>query len=309
MSPSARSSSRCDYAQQRDTFGKPIAEHQAIAFQLAEMATKVEAAHLMMVNAARLKDSGERNDVEAGMAKYLASEFCKEVTQHTFRIHGGYGYSKEYEIERLMRDAPVPADRRGHQRDPAHGHRAPAAGGLQAARLSARALCAQGHDSYPRSMPTPKSDPFKQLANRPVLASYTTYNEAQFAVDKLSDHKFPVQHVAIVGVDLRLVESVLGRMSWGRAALGGMATFAWFGVLIGLFVSFFGSQDSSPTQMILLGLLFGAAFGIVFGMVSYAFTGGKRDFVSRRRCSAVAMTWCATPRSSARPGPFWGSRQ
>ena len=94
------------YAQQRSTFGKPIAGHQAIAFQLAEMATKIEAAHLMMVNAARLKDSGERNDVAAGMAKYLASEYCMEVTQQSFRIHGGYGYSKEYEIERLMRDAP-----------------------------------------------------------------------------------------------------------------------------------------------------------------------------------------------------------
>ncbi|WP_343710503.1 acyl-CoA dehydrogenase family protein [Mycobacterium sp.] len=94
------------YSQQRHTFGKPIAEHQAIAFQIAEMATKVEAAHLMMVNAARLKDSGERNDVAAGMAKYLASEFCSQVTQQSFRIHGGYGYSKEYEIERLMRDAP-----------------------------------------------------------------------------------------------------------------------------------------------------------------------------------------------------------
>jgi len=94
------------YAQQRRTFGKPIAEHQAIAFQLAEMATKVEAAHLMMANAARLKDSGARNDLEAGMAKYLASEFCSEVVQSSFRIHGGYGYSTEYEIERLMRDAP-----------------------------------------------------------------------------------------------------------------------------------------------------------------------------------------------------------
>jgi alkylation response protein AidB-like acyl-CoA dehydrogenase len=95
-----------EYAQQRRTFGKPIAEHQAIAFKLAEMATKVEAAHLMMVNAARLKDSGERNDVEAGMAKLIASEYCAEVTQESFRIHGGYGYSKEYEIERLMREAP-----------------------------------------------------------------------------------------------------------------------------------------------------------------------------------------------------------
>ncbi|MEO9222810.1 MAG: acyl-CoA dehydrogenase family protein, partial [Mycobacteriaceae bacterium] len=94
------------YAQQRETFGKPIAHHQAIAFQLAEMATKVEAAHLMMVNAARLKDSGQRNDVEAGMAKMLASEYCAEITTQSFRIHGGYGYSKEYEIERLMREAP-----------------------------------------------------------------------------------------------------------------------------------------------------------------------------------------------------------
>jgi alkylation response protein AidB-like acyl-CoA dehydrogenase len=94
------------YAQQRKAFGKPIAEHQAIAFKLAEMATKVEAAHLMMVNAARLKDAGERNDVEAGMAKLLASEYCAEVTQEAFRIHGGYGYSTEYEIERLMREAP-----------------------------------------------------------------------------------------------------------------------------------------------------------------------------------------------------------
>ncbi|MDN5747418.1 MAG: acyl-CoA dehydrogenase family protein [Pseudonocardia sp.] len=95
-----------EYAQQRSTFGKPIAEHQAIAFKLAEMATKVEAAHLMMVNAARLKDSGERFDVESGMAKLIASEYCAEVTQESFRIHGGYGYSKEYEIERLMREAP-----------------------------------------------------------------------------------------------------------------------------------------------------------------------------------------------------------
>ncbi|WP_236795817.1 acyl-CoA dehydrogenase family protein [Amycolatopsis sp. GM8] len=94
------------YAQQRTTFGKPIVQHQAIAFKLAEMATKVEAAHLMMVNAARLKDTGERNDVAAGMAKLIASEYCAEVTQEAFRIHGGYGYSKEYEIERLMREAP-----------------------------------------------------------------------------------------------------------------------------------------------------------------------------------------------------------
>ena len=96
-----------DYAQQRVTFGKPIAEHQAVAFRLADMGTKVEAAHQMMVMAARKKDSGERNDLEAGMAKMLASEYCKEVVEDSFRIHGGYGYSKEYEIERLYREAPM----------------------------------------------------------------------------------------------------------------------------------------------------------------------------------------------------------
>ena len=96
-----------EYAQQRVTFGKPIAEHQAVAFRLADMATKVEAAHQMMVMSARKKDSGERNDMEAGMAKYLASEYCKEVVEDSFRIHGGYGYSKEYEIERLYREAPM----------------------------------------------------------------------------------------------------------------------------------------------------------------------------------------------------------
>ena len=93
------------YAQQRETFGKPIAQHQAIQFKLAEMAVKVEASHAMMVKAARLKDKGQRNDVEAGMAKYLAAEYCNEVVEASFRIHGGYGYSKEYEIERLYREA------------------------------------------------------------------------------------------------------------------------------------------------------------------------------------------------------------
>jgi len=95
------------YSQQRESFGKKIAEHQAVLFRLAEMATKVEAAHQMTVMAARKKDAGERNDLEAGMAKYLASEYCRDVVEDSFRIHGGYGYSKEYEIERLYREAPM----------------------------------------------------------------------------------------------------------------------------------------------------------------------------------------------------------
>jgi alkylation response protein AidB-like acyl-CoA dehydrogenase len=95
------------YSQERKTFGKPIAKHQAIQFKLADMATKIEAARLLTLKAARMKDAGQRSDLEAGMAKLFASETGKEVVEEAFRIHGGYGYSKEYEIERLYRDAPL----------------------------------------------------------------------------------------------------------------------------------------------------------------------------------------------------------
>src|SRR5919108_2670664 len=95
------------YSQERRAFGKPIAKHQAIQFKLADMATKIEAARLLTLKAARMKDAGQRSDLEAGMAKLFASEIGKEVVEEAFRIHGGYGYSKEYEIERLYRDAPL----------------------------------------------------------------------------------------------------------------------------------------------------------------------------------------------------------
>jgi len=95
------------YSQERKTFGRPIAEHQAIQFKLADMATKLEAARLVTRKAANMKDAGIRSDLEAGMAKLIASETGKEVVEECFRIHGGYGYSKEYEIERLYRDAPL----------------------------------------------------------------------------------------------------------------------------------------------------------------------------------------------------------
>ncbi|MDQ4071670.1 MAG: acyl-CoA dehydrogenase family protein [Actinomycetota bacterium] len=95
------------YSQERKAFGKQIADHQAIQFKLADMATKVEAARLLTLKAARLKDAGERSDLEAGMAKLYASEAGKEVVEDSFRIHGGYGYSVEYEIERLYREAPM----------------------------------------------------------------------------------------------------------------------------------------------------------------------------------------------------------
>jgi alkylation response protein AidB-like acyl-CoA dehydrogenase len=95
------------YSQERKAFGKEIAQHQAIQFKLADMATQVEAARLLTHRAARLKDAGERSDIEAGMAKLFASETGRFCAEECLRIHGGYGYSKEYEIERIYRDAPL----------------------------------------------------------------------------------------------------------------------------------------------------------------------------------------------------------
>ncbi|HEV3124117.1 MAG TPA: acyl-CoA dehydrogenase family protein [Candidatus Dormibacteraeota bacterium] len=95
------------YAQERHAFGKPIAQHQAIQFKLADMATKIEAARLLTNMAARRKDAGERTDVESGMAKLFATEACMEVVNECMRIHGGYGFSKEYPVEQLYRDAPL----------------------------------------------------------------------------------------------------------------------------------------------------------------------------------------------------------
>lgn len=95
------------YSQQRKTFGKPICEHQAIALKLGEMATRVEAARLLTDSAARAYDRGLRCDMEAGMAKYFATEAAVENSMEAMRIHGAYGYSKEYNVERLYRDAPL----------------------------------------------------------------------------------------------------------------------------------------------------------------------------------------------------------
>jgi alkylation response protein AidB-like acyl-CoA dehydrogenase len=94
------------YAQQRKAFGVPIARHQAVQIHLAEMATSLEASKLMLYSAAERKSSGARSDLEAGMAKLFASEACHEIVLKALRVHGGYGYSKEFAIERLYRDAP-----------------------------------------------------------------------------------------------------------------------------------------------------------------------------------------------------------
>jgi len=95
------------YSQQRETFGKPICEHQAIQLKLAEMATKIEASRLLVRQASTKKDNGERCDLEAGMAKLFASESCQEVALDAMRVLGGYGYTQEFPVERFYRDAPL----------------------------------------------------------------------------------------------------------------------------------------------------------------------------------------------------------
>lgn len=113
-----------------------------------------------------------------------------------------------------------------------------------------------------------------------VVSSHPRYADAQAAVDRLSDARFPVERTSIVGRELRLVESVTGRLDYRRAALSGLASGAWFGLLVGLFVGIFSDDAGSWVALVLWGLLFGALAGTVFAVGSYAATGGRRDFVS-----------------------------
>ena len=135
------------------------------------------------------------------------------------------------------------------------------------------------------------------VQNRPLVATYRTYEEAQRAVDFLSDEKFPVENVGIVGSDLKMAETVLGRLTWGRAAAGGVASGAWFGLFVGLLLGLFAKSGTSSLGLVLFGLVVGALFGLVFGVVGYALTGGRRDFTSRSQI--VATTYdvvCSWPK-------------
>jgi hypothetical protein len=127
---------------------------------------------------------------------------------------------------------------------------------------------------------------------RVIIRDCASYEDAQRAVDYLADHEFAVQHVQIIGTDLRMVETVTGRMSYGRAAGGGMLSGAWFGLLVGFLIALFTNDDNRFWSLVMTGLLLGAIFGIVFGLVAYALTGGKRDFTSRSQ--VVAGTYSVT---------------
>lgn len=112
------------------------------------------------------------------------------------------------------------------------------------------------------------------------VASFATYPEAQAAVDSLSDDGFPVHYLAIIGTDLRQVENITGRMSWGRAVASGAASGLWLGVLVGAMLSFFGNGGSTGGASFFMAMLLGIVWGILFQVVSYALTRGRRDFTS-----------------------------
>lgn len=134
--------------------------------------------------------------------------------------------------------------------------------------------------------------PRQQLPTPPTgmtVATYHTYEQAQWAVDYLSDNKFPVENVTIVGNGLRLVERVTGRLTQGRAAATGAAAGAWWGLFIGIMLSLFTEPQSSTLLLILLTLISGAVFGAIFGIIGYSLTGGRRDFTSTS--SVVATSY------------------
>ncbi|MFI9201606.1 general stress protein [Streptomyces sp. NPDC053048] len=132
-------------------------------------------------------------------------------------------------------------------------------------------------------------------ADRPVVGSYPDYDGAQRAVDFLSDRHFPVERTAIIGSDLRMVETVLGRLTRGKAALAGAGTGAWFGLLIGLLLSLFAAGPHHFLVLLLSGLLYGAVFGALFGFTGHAMTRGRRDFASRSQILAARYDVVADP--------------
>ncbi len=123
--------------------------------------------------------------------------------------------------------------------------------------------------------------------DRPIVGSYPTYEHAQRAVDHLADNKFPVEHTAIIGSDLRMVETVIARLTWGRVIGAGAASGAWFGLLIGLLLSLFVTSKHGAFGLIVFALVWGAVFGVIFASSGYAMTRGRRDFTSRSKIVAA----------------------
>ncbi|QAY70202.1 general stress protein [Xylanimonas protaetiae] len=149
--------------------------------------------------------------------------------------------------------------------------------------------------SFTRPQPVPRTP---TLPQGDTVAAYPTYLEAQQAVDYLSDQKFPVQAVTIVGTDLNLVERVTGRLSYGRVAMAGAGSGAWFGLFVGLLLSLFGGAGVS-SSVVFIGVALGAGFGLLFSVLSYAMTRGRRDFTSQSQIVATSYAIVCDSASAA----------
>ena len=156
-------------------------------------------------------------------------------------------------------------------------------------------------------MTTPFGGPARSAPGLPNLptpptgwpvGSYAKYEEAQRAVDHLADADFPVSDVTIVGVDLMLVERVIGRLTWGRVLVSGAASGAWFGLFVGLLVSLFGPATGLAPVPVLVGLACGVVFGIVFAVVGYGASRGRRDFTSASQMVAGRYDVLCQPRNA-----------
>ena len=132
------------------------------------------------------------------------------------------------------------------------------------------------------------------------IAFFESYREAQRAVDYLSDNGFPVQHITIVGSELRQIERVTGRLTKAKAALAGAGTGAWFGGLIGLLLSLFAESTTTVLLALVWGVVFGVVFGAVWGLIAHLLTGGERDFASYGVTIATEYEVFCTPEHAAR---------
>ncbi len=130
------------------------------------------------------------------------------------------------------------------------------------------------------------------------VGSYDSYEQAQAAVDYLSDQKFPVENVTIIGTDLRMVETVTGRLTTGKAIAAGAAGGAWWGLFVGLLLGIFSPDGGAWFGAVLTGLLIGLVFGALFGYMGYAATRGRRDFTSTSKITAGRYdVMCAPPQA------------
>jgi ABC-type multidrug transport system permease subunit len=148
-------------------------------------------------------------------------------------------------------------------------------------------------------MTTPQEQP-TALVSGVSIGSFSSYADAQRAVDYLSDNGFPVEHLTIVGSDLKQVEKVVGRMTKWKAALAGAGTGAWFGGLVGLLLSLFADSGTEILVIIAWALLYGAVFGAVWGFIAHLFTFGQRDFATIAATVASRFDVYSTPEHADR---------